>query len=119
MPVKKLDPRIHCALVCASSSCPPIDFYDEDNINAQLSLAARSFINRRGLIIDKENNIFYLSQIFKWYEKDFGGGVDSIKNFIIENVNEDNKTIVQDKWNDFQIVYLNYDWNLNRSLDEI
>lgn len=117
--VENLDPRIHCALVCASSSCPPIDFYDVDNINEQLSLAARSFINRRGLIIDKENKTFYLSQIFKWYEEDFGRNMSSVKNFILENVNDDVKKFIQGNWNDFQIVYLNYDWNLNRSLDEI
>lgn len=25
--VKKIDPRIHCALVCASLSCSPINFF--------------------------------------------------------------------------------------------
>jgi GH15 family glucan-1,4-alpha-glucosidase len=37
--VSKLDPRIHFALVCAASSCPPIEFYDAANINSQLDIS--------------------------------------------------------------------------------
>ena len=47
------DPRIHFALNCASQSCPPISFYASEQIDRQLDLAARSFINGGGAEIDR------------------------------------------------------------------
>ena len=40
-----IDSRVHFALVCGARSCPPIGFYEADQIDFQLQLAAASFIN--------------------------------------------------------------------------
>lgn len=114
--VKAFDPRIHFALVCASSSCPPIEFYHHDNIGRQLDLSARSFINRGGVTLDESKNILYLSQIFKWYEKDFGKDVDKtidyLSNFtkpkIVEYININRSKL--------KIKYIPYNWDLNKTL---
>jgi hypothetical protein len=42
--VGRMDPRIHFALNCAAASCPPISAYLPDRLDAQLDLAARSYL---------------------------------------------------------------------------
>jgi hypothetical protein len=68
----ELDPRIHFALVCAAHSCPPISVYDPGRIDAQLDLAARSFVNGGGVTVDVPAGEVALSKIFQWYAPDFG-----------------------------------------------
>ncbi|MDY6953442.1 MAG: DUF547 domain-containing protein, partial [Thermodesulfobacteriota bacterium] len=71
--LKPLDPRIHFALVCGSRSCAPIDYYDAATIYAQLEEAAKSFVNSSEVIVLPEEGKVLLSEIFRWYESDFGG----------------------------------------------
>ncbi|MBW2567525.1 MAG: DUF547 domain-containing protein, partial [Deltaproteobacteria bacterium] len=71
--VEKVDPRIHFALVCGSNSCPPIDVYEEKEIDEQLELVASGFINSEEVIVEEESKRLRVSRIFKWYEDDFGG----------------------------------------------
>ena len=40
----RVDPRIHAALVCASTSCPPVAFYQASKLDAQLELAALNYV---------------------------------------------------------------------------
>ncbi|MGB8328533.1 MAG: DUF547 domain-containing protein, partial [Polyangiales bacterium] len=40
----RIDPRIHAALVCASTSCPPIAFYEASRLDDQLELATLHYI---------------------------------------------------------------------------
>jgi len=71
--LERLDPRIHFALVCAARSCPPIAVYDAANIDEQLDVAARTFVNQGGVELDRAADRVWLSQIFRWYAPDFGG----------------------------------------------
>lgn len=114
--VDNFDPRIHFALVCASSSCPPIEFYDASKMDQQLDIAGRSFINRKGLILDQRNNILYLSQIFKWYNPDFGNSMESAIKYIITFANRETRDYVLNNLTKLQIKYLPYDWGLNKVL---
>lgn len=71
------DPRIHFAVVCASTSCPKLQrfAYTGAQLDQQLDRAARQFLAdpARGLRIDRGHNRIYLSSIFKWYAGDFTG----------------------------------------------
>ena len=69
----RFDPRIHFALNCASRSCPPINVYLAENIDQQLDLATRNFINGGEFSVDVKNMTVTLSTIFRWYAPDFGG----------------------------------------------
>lgn len=60
-------------MVCGSNSCPPIDVYEEREIDEQLDLVSAAFINSNEVTIEKDNKKVKLSRIFKWYEDDFGG----------------------------------------------
>lgn len=113
--VSKVDPRIHSALVCASNSCPPISFYDENLLDTQLDVTARSFLSRKGIEIDRENNVVLLSQIFKWYKPDFGGTDEKVIEFVKAYLKESDQEYFNAN-KKFSIKYLSYDWNLNRSI---
>ena len=115
--VETFDPRIHFALVCASSSCPPIEFYDPRHIDRQLDIAARSFINRRGLEIDKGKNIVRLSEIFKWYERDFGSNKTGMFSYLARYTDEETGSFLTTKPEKLGIKYFPYNWNLNSTLE--
>ena len=71
------DPRIHFAIVCASTSCPKLQrfAYTGQALDHQLDQVAREFLAdpKRGLRFDPEPNNLYVSPIFEWYAGDFTG----------------------------------------------
>ena len=55
-----------------------------------------------------------ISEIFRWYEHDFGdkgGVVDFIFDYIVD---ENAQRFMRENAPNLQIEYLHYDWNLNR-----
>jgi hypothetical protein len=111
--LKKMDPRVHFALVCGSRSCAPIRFYDAEKIDEQLDMAAKNFVNSSEVIVLPEKNKIFLSQIFDWYERDFEGKA-GIRKFLLRYLDKDEKWIFLEKnWSGIRMEYLFYDWNLN------
>ena len=115
--VETFDPRIHFALVCASSSCPPIEFYDPELIDNQLDIATRSFINRGGLETDRTNNTVYLSEIFKWYKRDFGKTGEELLSYLAKYADAETGEFLMSSRKKLKIEYLPYNWNLNSTLE--
>lgn len=111
-----LDPRIHFALVCGARSCPPIGFYEAEQIDFQLGLAALSFINSPQVKILPDEKTVFISMIFKWYKIDFGGSdralLDTLLNYLDEGKD---KAFLEENRNQIRIRYQPYDWNLNQS----
>lgn len=103
------DPRYHFVLVCGALGCPPItDFaYTPENLDEKLNQQTRLALNNPEFIKYMEGNL-ELSEIFKWYPKDFGGSKSSIISFINEFRSE---AIPQDE----KVKYYDYDWTLNDS----
>jgi hypothetical protein len=111
--LESIDPRIHFALVCGSRSCAPIRFYDEEVIDEQLETATRNFINSSEVIVLPEKNKIFLSQIFDWYQKDFGGR-ENLISFLVKYLEKPDKCDFLENHNDqLSVEYLYYDWNLN------
>ena len=69
--VNQLDYRIHFALNCGATSCPAIAFYTLNDIDAELAMAEKAFVDSSFLIDDTQKTI-HCSEIFKWYREDFG-----------------------------------------------
>ena len=111
----RIDPRIHFALVCGSRPCAPIRFYEAEHIDGQLEAAARNFVNSSEVVILPEENKIFLSQIFRWYKKDFGGGKKTIFPFLLQYLDRDERFLFlfEKDWNRITVEYLYYDWNLN------
>jgi hypothetical protein len=112
--VTPLDPRIHFALVCGARSCPPIGFYEAEQIDFQLDLAAGSFINSPQVTISPHEETVSISMIFKWYKIDFGGSDQAILGTLLNYLDEGEKrNFLKGKKDQLQINYLPYDWDLN------
>lgn len=98
--VDKIDYRIHFALNCGAKSCPPIAFYNSENINAQLDMATQAFLEGES-DFDDESKVVSTSALFKWYYYDFGGK-NGIKRIFAEQLNKD--------ISDYKINYKKYSW---------
>lgn len=112
--ITSLDPRIHFALVCGSRSCAPIKFYTPEHIEKELELAALNFINSSEVVVVPEEGRIFLSEIFKWYEKDFGGRKGVLQFIERYTVDDDKKGFIRGEADSARIEYLFYDWNLNK-----
>jgi hypothetical protein len=108
------DPRIHFTLVCGSRSCPPIGFYTSEQIEEQLELATASFINSPEVEIIPSEKSLRISQIFRWYRKDFGGNHMSIIKFLLQHLDAGEKRdFLGVHQETVRIRYRDYDWSLN------
>ncbi len=102
------DPRIHFLINCGSMSSPRLwnRAYTSANINEALEERTREFIN------DPQRNqitasVVRISELFKWYEKDFtDNGTD-----VIDFINQYAKVKISKTANR---QYIAYDWNLNK-----
>jgi hypothetical protein len=110
-----LDPRIHFALVCGARSCPPISYYETEQVDFQLQLAAMSFINSPQVNILLDEEAVFVSKIFQWYKSDFGGNrialIETLLTFLDEG---EKKTFLKEKGKRLRVKYQPYDWNLNQ-----
>ncbi len=113
--VRPLEPRVHFALVCASSSCPPIGVYTASDIYAELDIAAGTFVNAGGLVLDRGADRVSLSRIFRWYSGDFGadraGRLRYLSRFVYD---EDDRKYIGAHAETIAVEYQKYDWRLNR-----
>ncbi|RMG37782.1 MAG: DUF547 domain-containing protein [Methanobacteriota archaeon] len=101
------DPRIHFAINCGSISCPrlPHDTFNEENLDDLLDFLTTEFINSSEVNYDGSTNTLYVSRIFKWYGKDFGG-----KQGIIQFISKYADRQIPD---DAEVIFKDYDWTLN------
>lgn len=115
----QVDPRIHFALVCGASSCPPIGIYQARNLNHQLDLAAGNFINDGGVEINRDERTVALSRVFQWYSPDFGGrwmGFGKrtpVLRYIAQYLAEAERDYVLTHADTLRVDYQHYDWALN------
>jgi hypothetical protein len=98
--VEKIDYRIHFALNCGAKSCPPIAFYNSENINTQLDLASQNFLKSESHF-NEESKIVSTTALFKWFYFDFGGK-KGIKRIFSEKLNKD--------ISDYKIKFKKYSW---------
>jgi len=113
--IKPIDPRIHFTLVCASSSCPPIEVYTPEKLEKELTIAGEAFLNGGGIMIDRGKNHVSLSRIFSWYAADFGKTLPERLRFIVPYLyNQDDKDFLAENAEHIRVKYQDYDWRLNR-----
>jgi Protein of unknown function, DUF547 len=101
------DARIHAAVNCASYSCPPLlnEAYVADRLNAQLDTTMTRFVNdplRNRISSEKAE----LSEIFKWFKRDFeedgGSRIDFVNRYARMKITPK-----------IAVSYIDYDWGLN------
>lgn len=100
------EPRIHFALVCASTSCPKLrrEAYRGERLDAQLDEQARGFLTDPTRNQFGPGGVAKISMIFKWFADDFVAAAGSIPAYLGTWV-----TLPADA----TIEYLEYDWTVN------
>ncbi len=101
--VSKVDYRIHFALNCGAKSCPPIAFYNPENLNPQLDIATKAYLTGEAQY-DSSKNIVYLPALMGWFRGDFGGK-SNMKKILM-------KIKVIPEGSNPKIKFKKYDWNL-------
>ena len=110
------EPRIHMAIVCASISCPSLrrEPWSGAFLDSQFDDSMRGFLADRskGMSLDSDAGVIYVSKIFNWFEEDFRfhGGVLA---YITPYVPDADRNWLSQNARDIEIRYLHYDWNLN------
>jgi len=106
--------RIHFALVCASTSCPKLmrRAWAAATLDADLDAEARRFVRdpSRNQIRPGESEV-RLSEIFDWYEKDFGGSDESVRAYVARFADEPARTYLTERKP--EVEHLDYDWSMN------
>lgn len=105
-----LDARIHFALVCASTSCPPTAFYSAERLDEQLRLATESFIEA-GVELRRERRELLVPLLFDWYVPDFGGH-ERLARWLEDHAPEPLAGELRDAQG-YALRYRRYDWSLN------
>jgi hypothetical protein len=115
------DPRAHFALNCSSSGCPLLKdgLYSAKNIDKELDAATKLYLSSpEGLRLDKENNVLFVSMIFKWYKNDFEKSGMTVTQFIYNFASERIRKYIDEKRDNLKLKYIDYDWGLNVSDQE-
>jgi hypothetical protein len=108
------EPRIHFALVCAATGCPPLrgEAFVATRLDEQLDDQAKQFLaSAQKNRVDASRRTVYLSPIFKWYGEDFERKSGSILQALEPYWPEKHRAAVAA--GDFKIRYTDYDWSLN------
>lgn len=119
------DPRIHFVLNCASESCPVMrpNLPVGSDLEPFLTRATIDFISdRKNVAVDHDNRRIVLSDIFRWYEKDFvndlrrqglpseGGLVEYLLSVAPKQMTSDLEAA-----KNYTIEFSDYDWSINNS----
>ena len=114
------DWRIHFAIVCASTSCPPMrsEAYAAARLNEQLADQTRSFLRHPDYGLRVEGQKLWVSKIFKWYGGDFADvGVfkrlTAARLLPVISAYLDPEVVQQVQDQPLRLAYMDYDWALN------
>lgn len=117
----KVDCRIHFALNCGATSCPPVKNFTKHGIEEELRIVSQAFCEGDEQVrIDVDKKTVYLSKIFSWYQEDFGkSNVDVLKTVLQFLRGEKKEQLHQLLWNapggSLRIKYNFYDWSTDAS----
>jgi hypothetical protein len=110
------EPRIHFAIVCASTSCPSLrrEPFRAADLDRQLDEQARAFLAdpRKGLAIERGPENVRLSKIFDWFAGDFGKATGVVA-FVTAHAPEADRPWLAAYADQVDLVYFPYDWRVN------
>jgi len=120
-------PEMYFALNMGAVSSPPLrnEPYTGNKVDEQVKEQTKNFLkDPKSFRIDKQNNIVYISELFKWYGKDFTArytdkgihakilmSVKGVLNYLKEFMSKEDKEYIE--FADYKLVFLPFDWTLN------
>ncbi|MGB3049777.1 MAG: DUF547 domain-containing protein [Polyangiales bacterium] len=107
-----VDPRIHAALVCASTSCPPVAFYEASKLDEQLDLATLNYV-ASDVEVDDALRVVRLPITFRYYQSDFGR-IQGVRIFLLKYAQGEQRAALEAAFKaGYPADYHRYDWSLN------
>lgn len=103
--VAERDPRIHFALNCGAESCPPVAAYTAAEIDAQLDLATRGYLDSH-VEYDPYAGRVAVPRVMLWYRGDFGRRRDTVEFLLAYDQLPPGASP--------RLSYRDWDWSLNR-----
>jgi uncharacterized membrane protein YdjX (TVP38/TMEM64 family) len=111
------EPRIHFALVCAAMGCPPLrsEAYVAARLNEQLQDQGVKFIRQSPSKnrVDVAGKTLFVSLIFNYYKKDFGGSAQSVGRYLAPWYPAGSAERAFLEKGEYTFTETNYDWTLN------
>jgi len=129
--------ELHCAIVCASISCPNLrnESYTPEKLYEQLASNSLEFLNNRQKGAKISGSTLTLSPIFQWFKSDFNnksefagviGNYASLADFLLHYTNNSNSKDIynyilnnKNKINTETFPIFAYDWNLNGDVSSL
>ncbi len=105
------DPRIHFAIFSGNRGCAWLSrkIFEPASLEKQLESATGRFLGQaRNVSLDKVRREAKVSELFKWFRKDFGGSDESILRFLAAHL--PGQEINPASW---KLSYFEWDWSLN------
>lgn len=108
------DPLLHAGLNCASVGCPPLGWYKDRGVNAQLKRAMKGYLASDQGLRQAEDG-WQATELFSWYESDFlyWGRADTLCEWMVDYTSDPAKSWMQKHAKDCPLEYFEYDWSLN------
>ncbi|CAJ1951760.1 unnamed protein product [Cylindrotheca closterium] len=114
-----VDCRIHFALNCGATSCPPVKNFTKEGIHEELRIVSQAFCEGAEQVkIDIGKNTVHLSKIFSWYFEDFGSSNMELLLMVSGFLRDEKKESLQSLFeasSSVKIKYNNYDWSTDAS----
>lgn len=127
LPLEKLDPRVHFALIHTPIPMSNIPFYTCTMIYDQLQTSVTKFCEQfKNTFLDEDSFTIHLNMIFKWYKNDFVSldnneyynDEDFLENVLLSYLQGKKKNLLlrmikkqKDKDIDIDIKYMPFDWD--------
>ncbi len=110
------DPRIHSAIVCASTSCPSLRRapFSGGDLDAALDDTMRAWLASptKGMRVDRARRRITVSKIFDWFADDFDA-VGGVRAVLARYAPEADRAWLAANGADAPLDYFDYDWRLN------
>lgn len=103
------EPRIHFAVNCASTSCPPLSRtpFTAENLQAQLASLTDAFVGATTRVASRR---LHVSKLFEWYADDFGGAA-GVREFLAAHLEGEAAEAASNER--IRLQYDDYDWAVN------
>jgi len=115
------DPRIHFAVNCASTSCPPLPVkaFTGESVEEQLEAEIRKVLSSPDYIRVEEGRLL-VTKIMDWYGSDFVkegylGAEKNLADYIKKYAREDVREWIVSQSSPPKPQFMKYDWSLNRT----
>ena len=104
------DSRIHFALNCGASDCPPVEIYRPETYDAQIDARVRSYLAEHSRIEERDGErVLITSPLFSWFRGDFRDR-DGVDDFLVDY------GVLEAEDKDIKREYEDYDWTLETGI---